>query len=159
MPRKQIYLIKAAQAKPFFETASRLGAPVRAMARHAGMPIKAVRSGEGVIGEHSLWRFVELAAQHLGNDHFGYLTAVSSTAGRVVPASPAGSRCARPHGLQGKRLAASVPGNSLEPSGAMDCISSPSIIFTKLAISRLWSKMSWLEISRPSGQNCGSAYR
>ena len=76
MPRKQIYLVKAAQAKPFFETASRLGAPARALARHAGMPIKAVRSGEGVIGEHSLWRFVELAAQHLGCDHFGYLTAV-----------------------------------------------------------------------------------
>lgn len=76
MPRKEIFLIRAAQAKPFFETASRLGAPVKALARHAGIPIKAVRSGEGVIGEHSLWRFVELSAQHLGIDHFGYLTAV-----------------------------------------------------------------------------------
>lgn len=53
-----------------------MGAPVKALARHAGMPIKAVRSGEGVIGEHSLWNFVELSAQQLDCDHFGYLTAM-----------------------------------------------------------------------------------
>lgn len=40
------------------------------------MPVEAVRSGEGVIGEHSLRDFVGLASQHLDCEHFGYLTAV-----------------------------------------------------------------------------------
>ena len=76
MSQTPVYLIKAAQAKPFVETALRLGAPVRALARQAGMPIKAARLGEGVIGEYCLWRFIELVARHLGSDQFGYLTAV-----------------------------------------------------------------------------------
>jgi len=76
MPQTPVYLIKAAQAKPFVETASRLGAPVRTLAHQADMPIKAASSGEGVIGEYSLWRFNELVARHLDSDQFGYLTAV-----------------------------------------------------------------------------------
>lgn len=76
MPAKKILLIKAAQAKPFVETAMRLGAPVRSLASQASMPIKPVLAGEGVIGEHSLWRFIELAGKHSGCELFGYLTAL-----------------------------------------------------------------------------------
>lgn len=76
MPRKKIHLIKASQAKPFIQTAARLGVPVKALARQAGVPFKSVQKGEGVIGEYSLWRFVELASKYPGCEHLGYLTAL-----------------------------------------------------------------------------------
>ena len=69
-------LIKAAQARPFIETASRLGVPVNTLARQAGLPLTSVRKGEGVIGEYSIWRFVELASNYPGCEHLGYLTAL-----------------------------------------------------------------------------------
>ncbi|RLA26717.1 MAG: hypothetical protein DRR15_19365 [Gammaproteobacteria bacterium] len=71
----ELYLIKAAQAWPFVDTVSRLGGPVVSLCRKAGMPLKAVRKKSGVIGEHSLWRFVEIVADQLDLEHFGYLTA------------------------------------------------------------------------------------
>jgi len=79
VPRRtnnELHLIKAAQAWPFVDTVSRLGGPVVSLSRRAGMPLKAVRQKRGVIGEHSLWRFVEIAADQLHLEHFGYLTAV-----------------------------------------------------------------------------------
>ena len=76
MPAKKILLLKAAQAKPFVETAMRLGAPVKSLARQASMPIRPVLAGEGVIGEHSLWRFIELAGRHCSCEQIGYLTAL-----------------------------------------------------------------------------------
>jgi len=76
MPRKKIHLIKAAQAKPFDDTASLLGVPVKALAHQAGLPLSSVRKGEGVIGEYSIWRFVELASNYPGCEHLGYLTAL-----------------------------------------------------------------------------------
>jgi len=72
----ELYFIKAAQAWPFVDTVSRRGGPVVSLCRQAGMPLKAVRQKSGVIGEHSLWRFVEIAAKQLDLEHFGYLTAV-----------------------------------------------------------------------------------
>jgi len=71
-----IHLIRAAQAWPFVDTLSRLGGPVVSLSRRAGMPLEAARNKRGVIGEYSLWRFVEYAAEQLKLDHFGYLTAV-----------------------------------------------------------------------------------
>jgi len=71
----ELYLIKAAQAWPFVDTVSRLGGPVVSLCRQAGMPLKTVRKKSGVIGEHSLWRFVEIVADQLDLEHFGYLTA------------------------------------------------------------------------------------
>ncbi|RLA42828.1 MAG: hypothetical protein DRR06_13555 [Gammaproteobacteria bacterium] len=76
MPPRKIHLIKAAQAMPFIDTASRLGAPVKALARQADLPLMSVRKGEGVIGESSLWRFVELASHCPRCKHLGYQTAL-----------------------------------------------------------------------------------
>ncbi|MCP4287911.1 MAG: helix-turn-helix transcriptional regulator [Gammaproteobacteria bacterium] len=76
MPRKKIHLIKAAQVKPFINTASRLGVPVKALARQVDLPLWSVEKGEGVIGEHSAWRFLELASSYPNCGHLGYLTAL-----------------------------------------------------------------------------------
>ncbi len=73
---KNIYLIRAAQAKPFIETATRLGAPVATLARQAELPLSDVRNGEGVIGERSLWRFIELLLLKPGYDLYGYQVAL-----------------------------------------------------------------------------------
>lgn len=84
MTQKKIHLIRAAQAKPFVETASRLGAPVRKLAKKAGLPLKSVRADEGVIGEHSLWEFVTLASKHLNCEHFGYFSALDHPVHQTV---------------------------------------------------------------------------
>ncbi|RLA27818.1 MAG: hypothetical protein DRR11_17655, partial [Gammaproteobacteria bacterium] len=76
MTTKKIHLIRAAQAKPFVKTAARLGLPVKNLARKADMPYKPVRTGDGVIGERSLWRFVELAIDYKDCEHLGYITAL-----------------------------------------------------------------------------------
>jgi len=76
MLSREIHLIKAAQAKPFVETASRLGVPVRALACKAELPLDSVLAGHGVIGERSLWRFVELASRRPRCAQLGYLTAL-----------------------------------------------------------------------------------
>ena len=76
MPRKTIHLIQAAQVKPFIETASRLGVPVKDLARETGLPIDAVKRAEGVVGETAAWRFVERASQYPKCEHLGYLTAL-----------------------------------------------------------------------------------
>jgi len=80
MTTKIIHLIRAAQAKPFIETAARLGLPVKNLARKADMPYKPVRTGDGVIGERSLWRFVELAINYKDCEHLGYITALDHSA-------------------------------------------------------------------------------
>jgi AraC-like DNA-binding protein len=84
MPAKNIHLIRAAQAKPFVETAARLGAPVEALALGADLPLDEARSGEGVIGEPSLWRFVEFASEHPGCEQLGYLTALDHPVTRTA---------------------------------------------------------------------------
>ena len=76
MPRQEVLLVKAAQARPFVETAQRLGAPVKTIAFEAGMPYELVLAGEGAIGEHSLWRFIELVSEYPGCEQIGYLTAL-----------------------------------------------------------------------------------
>ena len=76
MPRKKIHLIKAAQFKPFIRTASRLGVSVKSLARDVGLPLEAVSSADGVIGEPSAWRFLERASIHPNCEHLGYLTAL-----------------------------------------------------------------------------------
>ena len=76
MPPKKSHLIRAAQIKPFVETAKRLGVPVKHLAHESGLPIEAVERGEGVIGEAAAWRFVERASQYPNCEHLGYLTAL-----------------------------------------------------------------------------------
>lgn len=72
----ELYFIEASQAAPFVETATRLGLPVRELAIQAGMPLDTVRSKQGVIGEHSLWRFLEYASNMVPEENLGYRTAL-----------------------------------------------------------------------------------
>ncbi len=84
MPRKKIHLVKAAQAKLFIETALRLGVPVKILADRVGLPLKSVQKSEGVIGELSLWRFIDLASRHPGCEYLGYITALDHTIGHSL---------------------------------------------------------------------------
>lgn len=68
----QIHLIKSAQATPFVRVLEKAGTPVRKLSERAGMPIDAVYTGKGVIGEYALWRFIDLAAKHEQLDLLGY---------------------------------------------------------------------------------------
>ena len=72
----EVLLIRAAQATPFIETSRRLGAPVSKFARQAGLPLSEVQKKEGVIGERSLWDFIELVSKQPGFSLFGYQTAL-----------------------------------------------------------------------------------
>jgi len=72
---KQIHLIKAAQVLPFIRTLEQKGAPVRQIANLAQFPLDVVYADDGVIGEYSAWRFIELAANREHYDLFGYDTA------------------------------------------------------------------------------------
>ncbi|MFK7902226.1 MAG: helix-turn-helix domain-containing protein [Nitratireductor sp.] len=76
MNKKRISLIRAHQARPFINTARRLGAPVNKLAKQTGLPLEAVKSGEGVIGEPVLWDFVVLVSQTCQCDLYGYYTAL-----------------------------------------------------------------------------------
>jgi len=67
-----IHLIKAAQARPFVKVLENIDAPVRSFSIRAGMPIDAVYAGEGIIGEYSLWQFIEIAAKYEHYKLFGY---------------------------------------------------------------------------------------
>lgn len=69
---QQIHLIKAAQAIPFVKVLENIDAPVRSFSIRAGMPIDAVYAGEGVIGEYSVWQFIEIAAKYERYNLFGY---------------------------------------------------------------------------------------
>jgi AraC-like DNA-binding protein len=71
-----VHLIKAAQVWPFVDTVSRRGGSVVSLCRKAGLPFKAVRDKRGVVGEHSVWRFIEYASEQLGLDHLGYICAI-----------------------------------------------------------------------------------
>jgi len=70
------YFIEAAQAAPFVDTLTKLGAPVSRLARRAGMPLDPIRKGAGVIGERSLWRFIEYASELFPHENLGYRTAL-----------------------------------------------------------------------------------
>ena len=72
----ELYLIAASQAAPFVNTLRNLGAPVEKHASHAGMPLDVVKSGAGVIGERSLWRFLEYASEMFPDENLGYRTAL-----------------------------------------------------------------------------------
>lgn len=67
-----IHLIRATQAQPFVKALEQTGAPVRKLSERAGMPIDAVYAGKGVIGEYSVWRFIDLAATYERLELFGY---------------------------------------------------------------------------------------
>jgi len=72
----ELYFIKAAQAWPFVDTLTRLGAPVEVLARQAGMPLDAVRQRMGIIGERALWRFIAYGAKSVDQKFLGYRTAL-----------------------------------------------------------------------------------
>lgn len=73
---KDVHLLKAAQARPFVETLTRMGAPIELLSRSAGLPLGAVRQGRGVIGERSLWRLLEGALELDGMEFLGYRAAI-----------------------------------------------------------------------------------
>lgn len=75
---KEIHLIQARHALPFIRLLKLRGAPIKLLAKQAGLPLAAAVSGEGVIGERSLWRFIEYAARREGDDCFGYHCAKAS---------------------------------------------------------------------------------
>lgn len=75
---KEIHLIQARHALPFIRLLKQRGAPIKLLAKQAGLPLAAAVSGEGVIGERSLWRFIEYAAERVGDDYFGYHCAKAS---------------------------------------------------------------------------------
>jgi len=74
----EIHLIKASQAVPVLNTLERIGAPVGRLSAQSKMPIDVVRGNQGVIGEFSLWRFIELSAKSQGYDTLGYDCAQSN---------------------------------------------------------------------------------
>ena len=67
-----LHLIKVAQVIPFVNVLEQAGAPVRKLSERVGMPIDAIYSGTGVIGEYCVWRFIDLAAKHQQLDLLGY---------------------------------------------------------------------------------------
>lgn len=74
---KGLHLIKAHHALPFIEVLKKRGAPLRLIAKQAGLPLEAAMRGEGVIGERALWRFIDYAANREGDPFFGYHCAVA----------------------------------------------------------------------------------
>ena len=68
----EIHLVRAAQVKPFWATLKGLGAPVRILGRESALPVDAVCVGRGVIGEYSLWRFLDYSAKRTGEELLGY---------------------------------------------------------------------------------------
>ena len=75
---KALHLIHARHAKPFIKVLRDRGAPIKLLAKQSGLPLHAALTGEGVIGGHSLWQFVEFAAEREQNDVFGYECAVAT---------------------------------------------------------------------------------
>ena len=73
-----IHLIKASQAIPILNTLEHIGAPVERLSSKSKMPLDVVRSKQGVIGEFSLWRFIELSAKSEGYSNLGYDCAQSN---------------------------------------------------------------------------------
>lgn len=69
---KDVHLIKAAQAAPIVSALEGIGAPVERLSAQAGMSLDAVQARHGVIGERSLWRFIEYSAAHEGYRLLGY---------------------------------------------------------------------------------------
>lgn len=75
---KEIHFIKAGHAYPFVSLLSAENVAVRKLADQAGLPLDTVLEGNGVIGERSLWRFVDLAAHKLHRDFLGYEAATAT---------------------------------------------------------------------------------
>lgn len=70
-----IPLIKAAQVSPMVRALQDIGAPVERISERARMPLDTVLSGEGALGEYSVWRFLELAARREAYEFLGYAAA------------------------------------------------------------------------------------
>ena len=72
-PSERVHLVRAAQVSPFWATVKKTGAQVRLLGRESGLPVEAVESGTGVLGEYAVWRFLEFSADRIGQPHLGYL--------------------------------------------------------------------------------------
>jgi AraC-like DNA-binding protein len=68
----EVHLVRAVQVAPFWTTLKSMGAPVRILGWESDLPVDAVRVGRGVIGEYSLWRFLDYAAERTGEELLGY---------------------------------------------------------------------------------------
>jgi len=75
---KELHLIQVRHAAPFIKVLKASGAPVKLLAKQSGLALDAVLKGEGVIGERSLWRFIEYAAKREGREFLGYESAVAT---------------------------------------------------------------------------------
>jgi len=75
---RETHFIKAGHAQPFISFLKSKNIPLKELADQAGLPLDAALEGEGVIGERSLWRFIDLAAQKHRLDFLGYQCAVAS---------------------------------------------------------------------------------
>ena len=69
---RQIHLIKAAHVLPFVQVLKNSGAPIEKYGERTGLSIGAVYMNDGVIGEYSAWRFIDLAAKREKLELFGY---------------------------------------------------------------------------------------
>jgi len=75
---RETHFIKAGHARPFISFLKSKNIPLKELADKAGLPLDAALEGEGVIGERSLWRFIDLAAQKNRLEFLGYECAVAS---------------------------------------------------------------------------------
>ena len=57
---------------PILRTLEQIGAPVERLSKQARMPLDVVRECRGVIGEFSLWKFIEISAKREGYHNLGY---------------------------------------------------------------------------------------
>lgn len=69
---KHIHLVKVEQLLPFIKVLEQTGAPIKKFSLLTGLPIEAITSGTGVIGEYSAWQFIETAAKYERYTLFGY---------------------------------------------------------------------------------------
>jgi len=73
---KDIHLIKAEQMAPIVNTLAGIGAPIERLSAQAGMSLDAMQVRDGVIGEYSLWKFIEYSAAHEDYKLLGYNSAM-----------------------------------------------------------------------------------
>jgi len=92
---KDIHLIQAGQARPLVMAIQEAGAPLGKLVDLTGLPLDPVMAGQGTLGEHALWRFVELGAREASTDLLGWeasfrnrITAAAELGGRALPIAP-----------------------------------------------------------------------
>ncbi|GEM80562.1 helix-turn-helix domain-containing protein [Vibrio superstes] len=78
-----IPLIKTSAIRPFISRAERLGIPCKHYAKQVGLDIDVIKEYNCIIGERTLWRFIELIAKAETLSFFGYDTSKDEKAGNL----------------------------------------------------------------------------